>query len=125
MRQDKKTPEQMAEQVAKYLLEGNKKEAVEFCHKTEKFKLKLTLGSLPPDVSRALKGCTKETVASFAGVKTRIRVVSASLLSGEVLSDLKSLGLSNKYSDCVLRMLDAKQVRREKLGQEFYKKIRR
>ena len=107
------------------MLDERRKDAVEYCNKTLNFKLKLTMSTLPPDVGRALKGCTKETVSSFAGVKTRFRIMSASLLPQNLSMELKSLGLSYNFTDTVSRMLDEKKMWREKLGQEFYQQMKR
>ena len=49
----------MAEEVAQYILEGDMNDAVEYCPKSDSFKLKIQMSALPATVSQALKGCTK------------------------------------------------------------------
>ena len=122
--QDMNTPEQNAEQVVKYILDENLKEAVEYCPKSKSFKLKLKMTTLPPLVSRALKGCTKESVLVFGGAKGRVRVLPANLLEGKILSDMKALGQSSNFTDAVIRMLEERDLRMEQMGRDFYKQIR-
>ena len=122
--QDKNTPEQDAEQVGKYILDENLKEAVEYCPKSGNFRLKLKRTTLPPLVSRALKRCTKESVTIFGGAKGRVRVLAANLLEGKILSDMKALGQSCNFADAVIRMLEERDMRMEQMGRDFYKQIR-
>ena len=90
--QDKLTPENMAETVAQYILEEQLDNYVEYSEKSRCFKLRLPVFALPSNISKAVKGCTKETVTTFDGKKMKIRMMSASLLSGKLLSDLKARG---------------------------------
>ena len=119
------TPEQMAETVGQYILDHHLDTTVEYSAKMKHFKLKMPTTSIPPEISKALKGCTKETVTNFAGRKGRVRILAACLLQGKVLSDLKSLGQSHDFTDCVMRYLDEKTEKKENLGKEFYKQIER
>ena len=121
--QDKLTPENMAETVAQYILEEQLDNYVEYSEKSSCFKLRLPVSALPSNISKAVKGCTKETVTTFDGKKMKIRMMSASLLSGKLLSDLRALGESYDFSDWVTRMLDDKKERKEELGAEFYKQV--
>ena len=115
----------MAETVAQHMLEEGLKDAVEYCQRSRSFRLKIPMSGLPGNVSKALKGCSKEMVTMFAGKKTRLRVMDSALLEGDVLKDLKALGQSYNFTDLALRMLDEREERREKLGREFYKQIKR
>ena len=115
----------MAEHLANYILEENVHDAVEYCPKKQTFRLKLPVHTLPQDVACTLRGCSKESVSFFAGVKTRVRLLSASLLSGKVLTDMKDLGRSYNFTDCCLRMLEVKEARRKQLGQDFNNQFRR
>ena len=115
----------MAETVAQHILEEDLKDAIEYCQKSRSFRLKMLMSSLPENVCKALKGCSKEMVTKFAGKKTRIRMMDSDLLEGDMLKDLKALGQSYNFTDLALRMLDEREERREKLGREFYKQIKR
>ena len=119
------TPEQMAETVGQYLIDQHLDNTVEYSAKMKHFKLKMPTTSIPREISKAIKECTKETVTNFAGKKSRVRILAASLLQGKVLSDLISLGQSHDFTDCVERYLDEKTEKKEKLGKEFYKQIER
>ena len=117
----------MAETVGKYILEEELKDGVEYCQRSKSFRLKLNMAmtSLPANVSRALKACTKEMVTMFAGKKTRIRILPAALLEGKMIHDLRALCLTYSFKDWSIRMLGEITERREKLGKDFYKQIQR
>ena len=102
------TPEQMAETIGQYLVDQHLDTAVEYSARMKHFKLKLPTTTIPREILKALKACTKETVTNFAGRKSRVRILAACLLEGKVLSDLISLGQSHDFNECAMRYLDEK-----------------
>jgi uncharacterized protein YjgD (DUF1641 family) len=115
----------MAETVGKYILEEGLANCIEYSEKSGSFKLKLSLANLPEVISKAIKFCTKETTTGFAGKKVKVRMMSASLLTDQLLSDLKALTETHNFTDWVNKMLDEKEEKQEKFGAEFYKQVQR
>ena len=77
------TTEQMADQIANYLVEEKLKDSVQCCQRSSNFKIKLGVADISPEISTALKNTTKETSTTFKG-RPRIKV---SILTTELLSE--------------------------------------
>ena len=118
--------EDRAEEVASYIIDEKLSDVVEFSLKTRSFRLKLSASELPPDVSIAMKICTKETVTVFAGKQgVRIRLLSAALLTKNTASKLRKLVVSHKFSDWAEKFYETKMFMGNLLSQEFHKQASR
>ena len=105
--------------VVKYLIEEELRNAIEFSKKRNSFKLKLVLSLVPEDIVHALKSCTKETTAAF-GEKyaVKVRILSADLLSEEILAGL--LSLIETFDFWVELAITASDQHLRDLGNAFY-----
>ena len=109
--------------VGKYLLDEELSNAVEFFEKKNSFKLKLVLSMVPEDITHALKICTKETTAAF-GEKcaVKVRILSAELLSKEILANLHSMIETSDFTftDWVEQAISNSDKHLRALGNAFY-----
>ena len=120
------SPEDMAEVVANYMVKGKMSEAVEYSVKTKSFRLKLSPVDVPPDVATALRGCTKETSTVFAGkIGVKVRLLSAKLLSADLLAQLRALTVTHKFADWTEKYLDRKDATQKELAKAFCKAVER
>ena len=118
--------EEMAEVVAAYIVDSDLAEVVEYSAKTRSFRLKLSPTDLQSDIASALRGCTKETSTVFGGkIGVKVRLLSAKLLSPDLLSQMRSLTASYKFSDAVEKMLENKDAAQALFAKEFFKQIER
>ena len=114
----------MAEIVAKYLVDENLGDSIEFTERSQNIKMKLSLSLLPEDICKALKVCTKETTTAFTGKRgMKVRILSAKLLSKDSLANIKALTQTYKFDDWVEQMLEEKAVKEADLGKKFYKQV--
>ena len=110
--------------IAEYILEKNLKSSVEYSERTNSFKLKLLLSSLPQEVYTATKAVTKETSTFFAGKHAvKVRMLSVNLLKDEHVAALKDLKVSHNFSDWVERMLEQQCEKKNKLALDFYRQV--
>ena len=94
--------------------------------KTRSFRLKLTTTELPPEVSLALRKCTKETSTVFAGkTGVKVRLLSAELLTDNTVTKLRKLTVSHKFSDWAEKWLDRKKTTLNYLTKAFHKHVHR
>ena len=119
--QDIITPEEMAEQVANYLVEEKLKNCVQCCQRSSNFKIKLGISDIPPEISTALKNTTKETSTTFKGrPRIKVRIMSAELLSDESVAKLKKLSSSLDFFDCLQEAVYSFEEYEDEVGQQFY-----
>ena len=83
--------EDCAETVAKYLMEEEKIENVEFSEKSGGFKIHIEMKKTPEDVAKALRKCSREMVTTFGKAKLRIRFLSSKLLLPVTIQNLRDL----------------------------------
>ena len=124
--QDALSTEDMAEIVATYILEEKLSDSIEYSAKGKTFRLKMSLSDLPLDIASALRGCTKETSTVFAGkIGVKVRLLSAKLLTADLLTDLRALTVTHKFSDLVEKFLEKRVAAQAELAKEFYKQVKR
>jgi hypothetical protein len=116
----------MADVVATYIVDSELSEVVEYSAKTKSFRLKLSPTDLQSDIASALRGCTKETSTVFGGkIGVKVRLLSAKLLSADLLSQMRSLTATYKFSDAVERMLENNAAAQALFAKEFFKQVER
>ena len=124
--QDTRSVEQMAELVVKYLVKESMDDCVEYSAKTKSFRLKVDPSDTPNDVAAALKNCTKGTSTVFGGkLGVKVRMLPSSLLSAELLSQMRSLTATIKFAEAVDNMMANKAAAQKVYAKEFYKHVNR
>ena len=111
----------MAEAVVAYLIEEGFTNNIEFSDRINGFKLKISLSKIPPQIAQALRSCTRETTSTFSGkLGTKIRILSAGLLSEESVLQLKSQIDTVDFADWVEQSNNDSDQLMTDLGNEFY-----
>ena len=115
----------MAKTVAEYLVQEHSTNSLEFSDKMKGYKIKLLMSTIPEEVARALRFCTRETTSSFGGKKIKVRLLSVDLLSRELDLQLRSLLADEDFDDWVEASIEESVQIMNDLGNEFYQLISR
>ena len=115
----------MAKVIAEYLIELDERSVsnkIEFSERFNGFKLKLIINAVPSHVAKALRLCTRETTSTFSGKRgIKVRLLSADLLSDEVVLELKSLiPDAEDFADWVEASIQESEDSLTSLGTMFY-----
>ena len=111
--------------VGKYLVEEEMSDSIEYSDRTKQFRLKLRVSDMPEQIQKAVRGCSKDSVSIFEGKKMRVRILPYSLLPSQLVARIKAIVQPVTFVDCVEKMLEERQKKREKLGMDFYRQISR
>ena len=99
---------------------------MEFSERLNGFKLKLSFSTIPDDIAKSVRLCTRETTSTFAGkAGIKIRVMASDLLPVELVLQLKNLLKDENYEDWVEQSIVETEKIMTDLGNEFYQLLSR